>query len=354
MTDIKEFGFGIIGCGMIANFHAQSIKAIPGARLVAVFDRNEDKAQAMAEEHGCEGYGDIDNFLANEDVDIVTIATPSGAHLEPAIASAKAGKHIMCEKPLEVTLERIDQMIAACDENNVTLSGIFPRRFNESTMELKKAIDDGRFGRVTLADAYIKWYRDQAYYDNGAWRGTWALDGGGALMNQSIHTIDLLTHLAGDVVSVCAYADTLTHERIEVEDIAVAILRFKSGALGVVEGSTTCYSTEGISAEIQISGQDGTVFMKDAVFSEWDFRNKTDDDDEIIERLGEKQDEVAMGANDPKKVNTKTFELNFIDVLDSLRKGEYPKINGQEARKAIEIILAIYESAKNGGKEVKL
>ena len=210
--------FGIIGAGMIANFHAKAIQAMAGGELHSVFGRSPEKAAATAMELGCKGYSDLDEFLADPELQIVTIATPSGAHLEPALAAAKAGKHIICEKPLEVTPERIDQMTTACADAGVTLSGIFNRRFHPAMDAFKKAIADGRFGKLTMCDAYVKWYRDQAYYDSGAWRGTWALDGGGAFMNQGIHQIDALIYLAGDVKSVCASVGCLTHEEIEVED----------------------------------------------------------------------------------------------------------------------------------------
>lgn len=161
-------------------------------------------------------------------MNIVTIATPSGAHLDPAVQAAKAGKQVVCEKPLKVTLERADKMIQVCKENNVMLACIFQRRFNEATQVFKRAVETCRLGKITLADAYIKWYRSQAYYDSGDWRGTWKLDGGGAMINQAIHTIDLLYYLAGDVEWVCAFADLAIHDRVEVEDNAVAILKFKN------------------------------------------------------------------------------------------------------------------------------
>ena len=180
--------FGIIGGGMIAHHHAQAINEIEHATLGAIFARNPVKAEALGRQYNCKAYSDINHFLLDTSIDIVTIATPSGAHMEPAIAAANAGKHIICEKPIEITPERILQMIDAAKNYNVLLSGIFNRRFNPAVKALKDAIDSNRFGTLALCDANIKWYRDQAYYDSGAWRGTWDLDGGGALMNQSIHT----------------------------------------------------------------------------------------------------------------------------------------------------------------------
>ena len=204
--------FGIIGAGTIAHFHAQAIQAMSGGQLAAVYARNPIKAAAFAQHFSCKAYTQLHELLADDSINIVTIATPSGAHLKPTLAAARAGKHIVCEKPLEVTPSRIEQMIAVCEAQGVVLAGIFNRRFNPAVKALKKAVDGGRFGTLTLCDAYVKWYRTQAYYDSGAWRGTWELDGGGALMNQSIHTIDQLLYLVGDVKRLSASTACLIHE----------------------------------------------------------------------------------------------------------------------------------------------
>jgi len=188
-------GFGIIGCGMISEFHARAIADVRGARLAACFDMVPAAADRLAGATGCRAYHDLDAMLADPDVDVVTIGTPSGAHLDPAVAAARAGKHVIVEKPLEITLKRCDKIIAECERAGVVLSAVFPSRFHGSCIEMKKAVDQGRFGTLTVGDAFVKWYRTQAYYDSGAWRGTWELDGGGALMNQAIHTVDLLTWL---------------------------------------------------------------------------------------------------------------------------------------------------------------
>ena len=353
MPEKKQYGFGIIGCGMISRFHAQAIAAMDNARLVCVTDRVEDAACRVANDYGCVSHADLDQFLANPDLDIVTIATPSGAHLEPVLKAAAAGKHIICEKPLEVTLERIDAMIKVCQENKVLLAGIFPRRFHASTREFKKAVEAGRLGKITLADAYVKWYRTQEYYDSGAWRGTWDLDGGGALMNQSIHTIDLLYHLAGEVDTVCALADLSMHQRIEVEDNAAAVIRFKNGALGVIEGSTSCFSQTGHPAEVHLCGSDGSIFMKDEAFTVWDFREPGPGDEALRERF-KPVEGVGAGAADPKAISFVGHQLNFDDFIAALEQGRRPAVDGEEARKSVEIILAVYASALQGGKPVRL
>ena len=299
MSTIGGYGFGIVGCGMVADFHAQAIAAMRGGYLACVFSRNKAKAQRIAGAYDCKAYTDYGEFLEHKGLDIVAIATPSGAHLGPAAQAARAGKQVVCEKPIEVTLERADRMIQVCDENQVMLACIFQRRFNEATQVFKRAVEVGRLGKITLADAYIKWYRTQAYYDSGDWRGTWKLDGGGALMNQSIHTIDILYYLAGDIDWVCAFADLALHERIEVEDNAVAIVKFKSGALGVIEGSTACYSPTGNPAEVHMCGSEGSIFMQDNRFTVWDFKKGRSNDKKIRQKLGANPKEKGEGAVDP-------------------------------------------------------
>lgn len=339
---------------MIANFHAKAIAAMEGGELHSFYGRRQEAVDELVAENGGIGYTDLDEFLADPELDIVTIATPSGAHLEPAIAAAKAGKHVVCEKPLEITPERIDLMIAACEEAGVTLAGIFNRRFHPAMDAFKKAVDDGRFGTLTMCDAYVKWYRDQAYYDSGAWRGTWALDGGGALMNQSIHLIDQLIYLAGDVASVSASMACLAHEGIEVEDTAVAILEFKNGARGVIQGSTACWSSTGHPAEVNLCGDQGSAFLADEKFRVWDFAEEAPEDAEVRANLMQGSDAKGLGANDPKAINFLGHQLNFEDVVTAIGKGRSPSVDGNEARRAVALICAIYESAKNDGAKVHL
>jgi len=337
----------------VADFHAQAITAMRGGYLAGVYSRQTANARRLAERYGCAAYTDYQAFLADPRLDIVAIATPSGAHLEPAVEAARAGKHVICEKPLEVTLERVDRMIRVCRENQVMLAGIFQRRFLEATRQFKTAVAAGRLGRISLADAYIKWYRTQAYYDSGAWRGTWELDGGGALINQSIHTIDLLTYLAGDVEWVCGFADRRSHERIEAEDNAVAILKFKSGALGVIEGSTACYAPAGNPAEVHLCGSDGSIFMQDNSFTVWEFRRPRPSDKRIREKFAPAGTPGA-GAADPAAIDFVPHQRAFEDMVKALKKGTAPMVDGPEGRKSIEIILAVYRSALSGGRPVRL
>lgn len=339
---------------MIARHHAQAIKALgEKAKLGAIYARNPAKAKQLGEELGCKGYANLDELLADDSIDIVTIATPSGAHMEPAIAAARAKKHIICEKPLEVTPDRISKMIEVAHAENVLLSGIFNRRFNPAVEHLKQAVEQGRFGTLALCDAQIKWFRTQAYYDSAEWRGTMALDGGGALMNQGIHTIDLLLYLAGPVKRLSASMALLTHEGIEVEDTAVAILEFENGARGTIQGSTSCWSSTGHPAEIQLCGSEGSVFLTDESFRVWDFQTPTPEDAFIAENLMQGF-EKGLGANDPNAINYLGHQRNFEDVIEALEKGKEPMISGAEAMHAVRLIDAIYRSAKRGGAWVEM
>ena len=236
-------------------------------------------------------------MLADPAVEVVTIGTPSGAHLEPAVAAARAGKHVIVEKPLEITLRRCDKIIEACDKAGVVLSTIFPSRFHDPSIEIKRAIEQGRFGRLTVGDAIVKWYRTQAYYDSGAWRGTWELDGGGALMNQAIHSVDLLTWLMGPVVEVRARTGLLAHQRIAVEDVALATVAFANGAMGIIEASTAIYP--GYLKRIEIHGSTGSAVMEEEDIVKWDFAKPAKRDAAIHQKMAERKS-GGGGAADPE------------------------------------------------------
>lgn len=338
---------------MIAHYHARAIQAMEGGELHAIYGRRPESTAPYADEFGIATYNDIDAFLADPAIDIVTITTPSGAHLDPALAAAKAGKHVIVEKPIEVTPARADQMIAACAAAGVSLSGIFNRRFQPAMQALRGAVDAGRFGTLTMASATINWFRDQAYYDSAAWRGTFALDGGGALMNQGIHTIDQLLCLAGPVRRVSASTACLAHDGIEVEDSAVAMLEFASGALGTIRASTASWSTQGNPAEVHLYGDRGSAVMMDEGFRIWDFMDPHPEDDEIRATLLS-DGSAGLGANDPSAIDFSSHQRNFESIVADLRAGRTPAIDGAEARRAVDLICAMYESANKGSAPVEL
>ena len=338
-------GFGIIGCGMIAGFHSKAINDTRGAKLVACYDNAPAAADRLAESTGARAYHDLQAMLANPDVDVVTIGTPSGAHMDPAVSAARAGKHVIVEKPLEITLKRCDKIIDECEKAGVVLSTIYPSRFHNSSIEMKKAIDQGRFGQLTAGDAYVKWYRTQAYYDSGAWRGTWELDGGGALMNQAIHSIDLLSWLMGPVAEIRGQIALLAHKRIAVEDHAVATLRFENGALGVIEASTAIYP--GYLKRIEIHGATGSAMMEEEDIVKWDFAKALARDKAIHEKMAGRLS-GGGGAADPAAIGHHGHTHQFQDVVKAIQKKTKPAIDGREGRRSVEIILAIYKAAETG------
>jgi predicted dehydrogenase len=338
-------GFGIIGCGMIANFHAKAIQATRGAKLVACFDTFAASAERLAASVGCKPYTDLDKMLADPGVDVVTIGTPSGAHMEPAVAAARAGKHVIVEKPLEITLKRCDKIINECEKAGVKCSAIFPSRFHDSTLEMKRAVDSNRFGKLTIGDAYVKWFRSQEYYDSGRWRGTWELDGGGALMNQAIHSVDLLTWLMGPIVEIRAQTATLAHQRIAVEDTAIAIVRFESGALGTIEATTAAYP--GYLKRLELHGSAGSAAMEEEDIVRWDFAKPNRRDAEVHKAMSARKS-TGGGASDPAAIGFHGHAHQFADVVDAIRKNRKPAVDGAEGRRSVEIILGIYKAAETG------
>lgn len=322
-------GFGIIGCGMISKFHAKAIGDVRGAKLVACFDQFPAAADKLGEATGCKAYHKLDEMLADPAVDVVTIGTPSGAHMEPAVAAARAGKHVIVEKPLEITLRRCDAIIAACQKSGVVLSTVFPSRFHDAAQAMKKAVAEGRFGRLTLGDAYVKWYRSQAYYDSGAWRGTWDLDGGGALMNQAIHSVDLLTWLMGPVVEVRAKTALMAHERIAVEDVALATVEFANGALGVIEATTAVYP--GYLKRIEIHGTEGSAVIEEEDLVKWDFLKKKPRDAAVVAMMA-KHTSGGGGAADPAAIGHHAHARQFQDVVNAIKKKTAPSVDGLGGR----------------------
>ena len=339
----KTIGFGIIGLGTIAQIHVKAIETLGDCRFAAGFDSVPGKAAAFCKPYKAAAYDDLNRFLHDPAVDIVTVTTPSGAHMDAALAAIQAGKHVIVEKPMEITTERCDKLIRAAEDRHVLLSGVFQSRFQETPRLVKQAVETGRFGRLTLVDAQVKWFRTQEYYDSAGWRGTWKLDGGGALMNQSIHAVDLLQWFAGPVAEVSAYCATLGHTHIEVEDTAAAILKFRNGALGVIEGTTAAYP--GFLKKLEICGTEGSVILEEESLKAWAFKNETEEDKRIREKYLNFT-ESGGGASDPKAIGFHGHAMLFADVVGALRGGHAPGVSGEEARKSVAIIEAIYTSAR--------
>jgi predicted dehydrogenase len=340
-------GFCLVGTGMIARFHAQALAAIPDARVSAVVSRNPASAAAFLQEVGVSGpvYPTVAAAVADPGVDVVVVTTPSGAHLDPAVTAAAAGKHVVVEKPLEITPDRCDAVIQACDRGGVKLCTIFPSRFADSSVVLKQAVDAGRFGRLTLGETTCKWWRSQAYYDDGGWKGTRALDGGGALMNQAIHSVDLLLWMMGEAVEVSGFTATLAHARIEVEDTAAAVVRFASGAVGVIQATTSVHP--GYPKTIAVHGDRGSAVIEQEDVLRWDFADPRPDDAAVRERFAAKVG-ASGGAADPKAISFEGHRRQLADFVRAIRDDRPPAVDGREGRKAVRLICGVYESQKSG------
>jgi predicted dehydrogenase len=342
------FGFAIVGCGMIARFHCKAIADIPGARVAALVGRTRASAEKLANEMGLSGLlctDDLGEALQNPGVDALIVTTPSGVHMESAVLAARAGKHVVVEKPLEVTADRCDAIIEACDKAGVLLCTIFPSRFGDANRELKSAIDAGRFGRLTLGETTVKWWRSQQYYDEGGWKGTQALDGGGALMNQAIHNVDLLLWMMGPVESVAAFTGTLAHDRIEVEDTAVASVRFKNGALGVIQATTSVWP--GLSKTIAIHGDKGSAEIEQDDLLLWKYQHELPGDSGIRERFAVKSGSSG-GSSNPGAISHVGHTRQLVDFIDAIKENRKPFVDGAEGRRSVELIEAIYQSARTG------
>lgn len=342
---MAKVGFGIIGCGNIGPVHAEALEGVKQARLVAVADVVEANARRLGERHGVDAHGDIGELLAREDVDAVCLCVPSGLRAELIARAARAGKHVLSEKPLDVTTARIDRALRAVDSAGITLGCVFQSRFSEAALAVRQALARERFGKLVMGDAYIKWHRTQAYYDSGAWRGTWKLDGGGCLMNQGIHTIDLLLWFMGPVRRVQAKTALVAHEGIEVEDLAVAMLEFENGALGVIEGSTAIYP--GHAARIEVHGTAGSAIIEDGALRYWQFAKMTAADKRIQASMAESA--LGSGAGDPlAALSHEGHRRQIEDFAKAIQQGRPPAVEGREGRRAVALIEAIYKAARTG------
>ena len=338
----REIGFGIVGAGMIAEYHAKAMEAAEGARPVGVFGGGEARRNDFAGRHGIKSYASLEDMLADPEVQAVSIASPSGSHGESAISCANAGKHVLCEKPLETTPARAQAIIDACRQAGVTLAPIFQYRHGAGARLIQEAIRVGRFGRMLFSSARLRWFRPQSYYDSGVWRGTWTLDGGGCLMNQGIHAIDLMILFGGVPYEVYGAAATLTH-RIEVEDNAAAIVRFANGAVGTIEASTSC--EPGLPLEVSVSGERGTAVLTGDGISSWVFRDSHPMDDRVASAASGSGD----AASDPKAISLDGHIQTVQGMVRAILLGDRSGvIDPLEARHPLDVICGIYESQKLG------
>lgn len=350
----KQWRCAVVGVGVVGEWHTRVLKNLPNAKLVAVCDLNEERARSVQEKNALEGvtiYTDQRKMLEGEDLDVVHVCTPSGDHAGPAILSMEAGKNVVCEKPMEIQLDRIDRMIETAKKNNVRLAGIFQTRWNEGNRALHDAAAEGRFGRIAWGGCFTPWYRTDKYYEEGGWRGTWRLDGGGAIMNQSVHAVDLLQWICGPVKTVSAYAASRIHPKIEVEDTLSCSLQFESGAFGSIMGSTAMWP--GNSVRIEVGGENGSALSENGL-QRFRFREEREADKQLMERLNSKTSTSTGGGASNTDVDVQLHVRNVTAILEAWEGGEEAETNGPEARKAVAIILAMYESARKNGQPVQV
>lgn len=337
MQKESRLKIGVVGIGTIAVIHAEALQESGNSVLHSVFSRSESNARSLGEKHNVGWFSDWESFISDPGLDAVSVCTPNGNHLDYGEKAARAGKHVIIEKPIEVTLERAKRLVRICEEKGVALAVIYQSRFVPEIRALKKKLDEEVIGKLFMGDARIKWFRGQDYYDSGEWRGTLALDGGGVLINQAIHTIDLLQWFMGDVESIYGNIGTMTHERLEGEDNAVAVIRFKSGAFGVIQGSTSiqpaqarCIEMHGEKGSIKLDGDDVQILLAGS-------------DPAAGENKGK-----ASGASSPLAgFSPDPHKFQFEAISKAIRKGEEPPVSGKDSLKSLAIVKAIYESSKS-------
>jgi UDP-N-acetyl-2-amino-2-deoxyglucuronate dehydrogenase len=336
-VNVREFKIALVGCGRIAKNHFESIARIEGLRVSAVCDVVEARARDAGEQLGVPWYTSYDLMLEQAECDAVAITTPSGLHPAHGIKAAQAGKHVIAEKPMAISLASADALVQACDDAGVHLFVVKQNRLNPAIQLVRRAIDRGRFGRLYMANATVRWARPQEYYDQAPWRGTWEFDGG-AFMNQASHYVDLIHWLVGPVESVMAKTATMAR-RIEAEDSGAAILKFRNGAIGVLEVTMLTYPRN-LEGSITLIGETGTVKIGGTAVNKvehWQFESY-DDDDKLID----------AAATNPPSVYGFGHEGYYRNVLAVLRGEASPDTDGRSGRKSLELILGIYESAKTG------
>ena len=337
--------FALVGCGRIAKRHSELLgeRQIEGATLVAVCDLVLEKAQAIADRYTVPAYTDMHEMMATESIDVVVVLTESGMHASNVVALAPYGSHIVVEKPMALTLDDADAMIEACDKHGVRLFVVKQNRFNVPVVQLRKALEEGRFGRLIMGTIRVRWCRTQAYYDQDPWRGTWAMDGG-VLTNQASHHVDLLEWMMGEVESVFAKSKTALVE-IEAEDTAVVVLKFRNGALGLIE-ATTAIRPKDLEGSISVLGETGSVEIGGFAVNEmktWNFSNQQVGDDEVLEKY----------SVNPPNVYGFGHQAYYEHVVDCLKNNSSQLVDGLQGRRSLELINAIYESIETG-KEVSL
>ncbi len=334
----RKLKIGIIGIGNIASIHAQAIQASSNLELVAAFSRNDKNVRVFGNKYKISAFSNWEDFISNPNLEAVSICTPNGTHLDYGSKSAKAKKHIIVEKPIEVTLKRAKKLIEVCKSNEVSLAVIYQNRFLDGMNELKEMIKTNGLGKIFMANASVNWYRSQAYYDSGEWRGSLALDGGGVLINQAIHTVDLLQWLVGDIKTIFGQTDTFNHQ-LEGEDNAVATLRFINGAVGTIQASTSIQPAQ--ARKIEIYGEKGTVII------EGDIISISMADEQLQLKNKDKKKNNAGSSSPLGGFSIETHKKQFEAIATAIENNKQAPVSGEESLKSLAIVLGVYQSAKH-------
>lgn len=329
-------GVAIIGAGMIANIHVAALRETPGAAVTGVWSRSPDATAAFAAKHGLRAFKSYGEVLADPATAAVSLCLPPGTHVDYGLEAAAAGKHLIVEKPLDIDLAKAQTLIDTYRAKNLTLAVILQNRFTPAARRVKAALDAGLLGRLLLGDAYVKWYRSPEYYASNAWRGTWNIEGGGALINQAIHTIDLLQWFMGGVASVAGMTRTSIHS-IETEDLGVAAVEYASGALGVIEGST-CVSP-GYKERIEVHGTKGSFTLEGGLVKEWKVDGCREEDYIDVQH-------IVYGDTKSPAISPVNHIAQITDIVGAISAGRDPLVTGEEGIKSLAIVLGIYRSAR--------
>jgi UDP-N-acetyl-2-amino-2-deoxyglucuronate dehydrogenase len=330
---------GIIGGGNISETHARALREIAGIEVAAIYGDNREKTTRLGQLYGGTVYDSLPSFLEHKQMDLVMIGSPSGLHAEQGIAAARRGLHVLVEKPLDITTERADLLISECERAGVKLGVCFQDRVAPDICHLKQLVDAGRLGKPILVSGRVKWYRPAEYYRGSRWRGTWALDGGGALMNQGVHTVDLLLWLMGEVKLVSAKAVTALHD-VAVEDTVVATLEFANGAIGTLEAATSVYP--GYGRRVELTGSEGTIILENDRIINADLRTP------ISDAIRSPQGNTNASATSPVVSDISGHKRILEDFLQAIERDGSPRCDGREGRRSVELVQAIYESSSTG------
>lgn len=340
---MTKLGIGIIGTGSIAKTFATCISELEDGELLAIHTKSPDRVEAVQQEFDVPAFVSIQEFLSDPTIQLICVCNESGNHGEAIKKSAQAGRHVLCEKPLEVTPEKVDEVIKICTEENVILGCVFQNRCTQDYQAMFNAVKEEKLGRLLMGNAHINWYRDNEYYAKSKWRGTKRYDGGAAFINQGIHTIDLLQNIMGPVHSVFGKVKTLVHD-IEGEDTGIGVLNFKNGAIGTITAGTSLYP--GYPERLEIYGEKGSIIMEAGKITKWNVTNYPTPDIVHVDNSG-------SGASDPTSIGHFNHKIVIQDMIDAIKENRPPLVDGVEARKSVEIISSIYHSSEEG-KEIFL